>query len=206
MSLESRYELVLSRESSLAQAVANRVVDKPLMSAWMILIPIVFVQYLLSARELRDVAKVFVREFMLTKRLALEAALEMARGAMPKEDALAGQLSAEWGSEAEPAEKEIRAKQRAEIELLIDHFTRLLAADGDSYPALVRNAYRGRADYAAFLERLHRAESEINRAAVRAFATTEGFEETIAKTETVTRKLRWEETDALFGPGARDED
>ena len=204
MSLESRYELVLSRETGLAQAVADQVVDKPLISAWMILIPIVFVQYLISSRELRAVARAFVREFMLTKRLALEAAREMAESGMPREDALGGRLSAEWNDEVEPAKREIRNMQRAEIELLIDHYTRLLAAEGESYPSLVKSAYRTRADYAGLLERLHDAEREVNQAAVRAFGTTEGFTETITKAEATTRKLRRHEMDTLFPPSATD--
>ena len=198
MSLTSRYELVLSQESNLAHAVANKVVDKPLISAWMILIPIVFVQYLLSTRELKEVAKAFAREFVLTKRLALEVALEMERNGMAKEEAVTSHLAAEWGDEIEPAKKEVREQQRREIELLVDHYSWLLRADGDSYPSLVEFAYGGRTAYAGFLERLHAAEGEVNRASVDAFGTTDGFKETIAKTATATKELRRKELDTLF--------
>ena len=200
MSIESRYELVLSRETSFAHAVANQVVDKPLISAWMILIPIVFVQYLLSSRELTAVANAFVREFMLTKKLALEVALEMIREGVSKDDALTARLSAERWDEAEAAGKEIRRKQLEEIELLVDHYARLLAAEGDSYPALVRNSYGARADYAAFQKRLHHAESQVNQSAVRAFEATDGFTETITKTENTNRDLRRKELDSIFPP------
>jgi len=198
MSLTSRYELVLSRELGLAHAVANKVVDKPLISAWMILIPIVFVQYLLSSRELRAVAQAFAREFVLTKRLALEVALEMERNGLAKEDAVTSRLSAEWGDETEPAKKEIREQQRREIELLVDHYLWLLRADGDSYPSLVKLAYGGRTAYAGFLERLHAAEGEVNRASVDAFGTAEGYKETIAKADNAATGLRRKELDTLF--------
>jgi hypothetical protein len=198
MSLSSRYELVLSRERGLAHAVANKVVDKPLISAWMILIPIVFVQYLISSRELRAVAQAFAREFVLTKKLALETALEMERSGMPKEDALTSHLSAEWGDEIEPAKKEIRERQRNEVELLVDHYVLLLRAEGGDYPSLVRQAYGNRAAYAEFLERLHEAESAVNRASVQAFESTEGFKETSAKAETAATGLRHKELDTLF--------
>ena len=202
MSLESRYELVLSQETGFAWAVANRVVDKPPISVWMILIPILFVQYLISSRELKEVARAFIREFMLTKRLALDMARDMEIGGLTKEEALIARLPPEWGDEAEPTKKEIRARQHAEIEVLVDHYRRLLVVDGENFALMVRNAYPSRDDYAAFLERLFHAESEVNRAAVRAFGEIEGFQETIAKAETAARELRWNETKKIFPSGA----
>ena len=198
MSLTSRYELVLSRELGLAQAVANKVVDKPLISVWMILIPIVFVQYLISSRELREVAKAFAREFVLTKRLALEAALEIERNGFSKEEAVAGRLADEWSDEIEPSKKEIREHQHNEVELLVDHYVLLLHAEGNDYPSLVKYAYGDRAAYAAFLERLHDAERAVNRAAVDAFGSTEGFKENIAKADSAATGLRRKELDTLF--------
>lgn len=198
MSLESRYELVLSRETGFAWSVANRVVDKPIISVWMILIPILLVQYLISSRELKEVARAFAREFMLTKRLALEMARDMEIGGLTKEKALIARLPPEWAGEAAPTRTEIRARQRAEIEVLIDHYRRLLVVDGENFALLVRNAYPSRDDYMAFLERLFHAESEVNRAAVRAFGETEGFQETIAKAETATRELRSKEMETIF--------
>ncbi len=202
MSVESRYELVLSQETGFAWAVANRVVDKPLISVWMILIPILLVQYVISSRELKEVARAFVREFMLTKRLALDMARDMEIGGLTKEEALTVRLPAEWEEEAEPTRKEIRARQRAEIEVLIDHYRRLLVVDGENFALMVRNAYLCRDDYVAFLEQLLHAESAVNRAAVRAFGETEGFKETIAKAETATRELRWNEMKTIFPSGA----
>ena len=202
MSLESRYELVLSQETGFAWAVANRVVDKPPISVWMILIPILFVQYLISSRELKEVARAFVREFMLTKRVALDMARDMEIGGLTKEKALIARLPPEWEDEAAPARMEIRARQRAEIEVLIDHYRRLLVVDGENFALMVRNAYGCRDEYAAFLKQLFHAESEVNRAAVRAFGETEGFKETIAKAETATRELRWNETKKIFPSGA----
>jgi hypothetical protein len=198
MSLESRFELVLARESGVAKAVAKRVVDKPLLSAWMIVLPIIFVQYMISSRDLNAVARAFAREFMLTKRLALEMAREMAENGTAKEAAVTACLSAEWPDEVEPARMEIRERQRTEVDLLVDHYGRLLAADGDSFPSLVKNAYRDRDDYAAFLERLYLAEREVNGAAVDAFGETEDFKETCAKAEAAARELRQAELDLLF--------
>ena len=202
MSLKTRYELALSRETGFAWAVANRVVDKPPISVWMILIPILLVQYIISSRELKEVARAFVREFMLTKRLALEMARDMEVGGLTREEVLISRLPAEWGDEAAPAKVEIRARQRAEIEVLIDHYRRLLAVEGENFALMVRNAYPSRDDYLAFLERLFHAEGEVNRAAVRAFGETEGFKETIAKTEAATRELRSREIETIFPAGA----
>ena len=60
---------------------------------------------------------------------------------------------------------EIRQEQLKEIDLLIDHYGRLLNSEGDDYDSLVFNAYRTPQQLTDFFERLQKAEESVGRAA-----------------------------------------
>jgi type II secretory pathway predicted ATPase ExeA len=49
-----------------------------------------------------------------------------------------------------------------QINLLMDHYIRLLQAEGDHYPKIVRNAYKTRDSFMGYLQRLAAAEQEVN--------------------------------------------
>ncbi len=198
MSIETRYELIFSQERRFADLLADKIVDRPRLSAWMIVIPIIFVQYLLGYRQYKPALEAVAKEFMTTKKAALNAAFDMVERGIPKEQALAGCLPSSEGGYAEPA-KEIRRKQLKEIDLLIDHYVKLLKAEGDSYHSLLKNAYLTRISYERFLNLLQQAEKEVNRAANRAFSqTTRNFSEMLSKTEEAAEALRTAEMNTVF--------
>ncbi|MCK7506199.1 MAG: NF038143 family protein [Desulfobacterales bacterium] len=60
------------------------------------------------------------------------------------------------------------------LKALVEYYTDLLAADGDSFEALVRSAYRNRTDYLLTLNRLNTVEKEFYAALKPQMAATEG--------------------------------
>lgn len=200
MSIATRYELILSRERRFADLLADEIVERPRLSAWMIMIPIIFVQYLLGYRQYKPALDAVAKEFMTTKKAALNAAFDMVERGVPKEQALTRCLSSPEGGYAEPA-KEIRRKQLKEIDLLVDHYVKLLKAEGDSYQSLLKNAYLTRIGHERFLDLLQQAEIEVNRAASRAFSQTKDFSEMLSKTEAAAEALRTAEMNTVFPAG-----
>lgn len=197
-SLEDRYRLVLSREQVYSRKVAIQVIEKPKLSVWMVLIPILFLHYIYRYQRFQAGVEEFAREFVYTRKLALDAALNSIKSGIGKPDAIL--RASDFYNKTGLADKAagVRQKQMKEIEVLFDHYERLLKAEGDSYESLLRHAYVTGAGYMQFLSQLQKAEREVNRAVMHAFSRKEGFSEIISRIETVVEELRMEEVEKIF--------
>lgn len=175
LSVNAKYRLILEREEQFAKALAYRVVDPPEMSPWLVIAPfyIIFVWY--QNHRLRAGAETFSQEFLVTKKHALSAALDLAAGGgRDKRQALEAFRDTGENHPNQAAVRAVRLRQTAEMELLIDHYVRLLQADGTSYDDLVKDAYQTRSAYLDFTERLEQAEKAVICEAVRLTAKAEG--------------------------------
>jgi hypothetical protein len=175
------------------------VIEQPPITAWEILIPIVFLYNFFRIKRAREI---FTLNFLFTKKLALEAAFDMTKKGANKEEAMArvkektGQILA---SDKEGIySSKIRQKQMREIELLIDHYFKLLNAEGKDYATMVENTYQGQENYAAFLEQLGQVEREVIRAATQTVKTSSASI-VASKMEEITVKIRKAEIQRIFG-------
>jgi len=196
--LDTKYENILSQERSLAKTVANVVIGQNPVSVWDVLIPIVFLFSFLKFKRAREA---FTLNFMFTKKLALEAAFDMIKKGETKEEAMArikDKTSHILASDQKGIYSvKIRQKQMREIDLLIDHYHRLLHAEGKNYPSMVKNAYGSWKDYAAFLKQLEQAEKEVNRAAMQTLRTSSA-PEIVSRMEETTDRVRTAEVERIF--------
>ena len=96
----------------------------------------------------------------------------------------------------------IRREQLKEIELLIDHYSRLIQAQGRDYAALVVHAYRNRDGYTRFNGQLAAAESAVTQAA-RHTLGHQTDEEMAAKIQSAADGLRRQETETIFNRNPR---
>jgi hypothetical protein len=137
-SVDAKYQLILSREEAFAKGVAMQVLSKPTISAWMILSPIIFIDYIFRYQKFKAGLETFVREFMYTKRLALDAALDSIKSGAQKPDAI--QRVLDFYNKVGIADKAagVRQKQMKEIELLFDHYVQLLKTEGDGYESVLK--------------------------------------------------------------------
>jgi hypothetical protein len=197
--LDTKYENILAKERTLAKTVANAVIGQNPVAVWEVLIPIVFLFGFLKFKRARET---FALNFMFTKKLALEAAFGMIKKGETKEEALArikDKTSHLLASDQKGIYSvKIRQKQMREIDLLIDHYHKLLNAEGKTYPSMVKNGYRDRKDYAAFLKHLEQAEREVNRAATQTLRTSSA-PEIVAKMEEAADRVRSAEVERIFG-------
>jgi hypothetical protein len=91
----------------------------------------------------------------------------------------------------------IRQEQMQEIDLLIDHYSRLLKTDGKDYILLVVNAYQNRQNYTAFLKQLDIAEKNVSKAA-RLTLGDQTDTAALARLEDALARARLAEVDHIF--------
>lgn len=195
--LDRKCQSILNRELQFAHTVALRLVDKPELSVWMILIPIIFLHFMYRAQKFRTGLGAITRELFASRELALTLARE----------------SLEAGAEApDPAERfpdgtDTRMGEQlreAEIHLsrvLIGHYRRLLKASGDSYEALVRAAYGNEGRYREeFLRLLVEAEERIAAFAREAAEDIPEARQTLTRMEAARQELREADVKLCFAP------
>jgi hypothetical protein len=193
--LERRCELILAHATQFARAVAARTVERPPLSVWMILIPIVFLHYMHRAQKYKAAVELFSAELVRTHRLALEVARDMAAGGTTEPPE---RVPSAPGSELTAAGREIRNAEIRQVQLLSRHYRRLLAASGEDYAGLVKNAYGDPAGYRGFLAGLEAAEQELMAAVRRAEPQSPAVDEILGRMQAVLRKLRMDEVELLF--------
>ena len=186
---------IAAHEQRLANFVAAKVIDKPELSIWMILIPVIFVYFFYRLRKVTDGRKEFAYNFMITRRRALDAAYDgLESGHSPDPNQLCRISSS-------PAET---YREYAEwLKLLLRHYKNLMQADGNSMEELIRSVYHTRANYLLFLHQLHRAEKQFNAALAPHLGDSIKEVKTIVKVmESQSEAYRREEAEEIF-PGIR---
>ena len=200
--LDTKHENILAQERALAKTVASAVIGQSPITAWDVLIPIVFVFNVLKFKRAREV---FTLNFLFTKKLALQEAFDMVKRGQSRDDAL-GQIR-DRTSQILASDKKgiysikIRQKQMREMELLLDHYSRLLNADGKDYASMVKHAYRTRQNFSAFVKELEGIEKEVNRAASQT-AGTASAPDIVSRMEETAGRLRAAQVETIFGSAA----
>lgn len=184
----------------MARTLAVSLIKPKPLTVWEIMIPVIFI---LNYVKLKHSRELFVQNQMFTKKMALDAALDMKKKDLPKETALA-QIDARTQELVTTVpdgiySEDIRKQQLVEIDALIDHYSLLLNAPGTDYAALVTHAYRSAADYSSFLEALQSAEKAVISAAHRTLGA-QADTQTAAKIESMTESMRSAELNNLYPP------
>ena len=199
ISLKKKYERILARERALANSVARSAVAPRPFGVWDFMIPVIFILNFMKGKHAREL---FIQNYIFTKQLALEAAFDILSRTMSREEAMARIESKTrdlLDSEArEIYSNEIRREQLKEIDLLINHYLKLLESDGDDYMSFVAHAYRDGQHYAIFLEQLMAAEKKVSQAAQQTLGDKANIA-TLSAIETATARIRMAEVEKVFG-------
>lgn len=196
--LNTKYKCILSQEQSWADSLARLIKKARPITVWEVMIPILII---FNYARTKTALEIFARNFLFTKELALKAAREMMTSGLNKEKVLAAiedQTRDLLATVKEGIYSEvIRRKQLKEIDLLIDHYVRLLQAEGRDYASLVINAYQSRKNYTAFLDQLKGAEREVNLSALETVGP-KGDPEFVARIEQAADILRAASAEKIF--------
>ncbi len=187
----------------MAKSVAIQAIKPKPFSVWEVMIPVIFILSYMRTRENREI---FAQNLLFTKKMALEAAFDMVKKEQSREVVMnrinsktEGLLSSVPDGVYSDA---IRQEQLKEIDLLIDHYCRLLKAAGKDYAALVMEAYQTKAAYIDLQEKLKAAEKKVTEAA-RQTLGTQTDSDMVARIETATDRLRREEVETIFSSTSR---
>ncbi|PID40649.1 MAG: hypothetical protein CR984_02095 [Proteobacteria bacterium] len=149
-------DLILAGERRVAAMVSARVIEKPKLAVWMILIPVFFVFYFWQLSRYSDGRKTFSAKFMMTRQRTLDEVLRSIEAGVDTNIPAVVQVA--------DIPDEIRKDYRGWVALLADHYRDLIQAHGNSYAALVRSAYKSRTNYLLFLNRLNQVERDFDAA------------------------------------------
>lgn len=196
--LDKRYRAILAQERSWAVSVARMVIKPRPISVWEFLIPVLLI---FSFAKTKSEKEVIIQNLLFTKQLALEAALDMAKNGLNREEVLFS-IKDKTSSLVNTVEdgiysEEIRLKQLKEINLLIDHYCRLLNAEGENYASLVINVYQALESFTNFLAQLKALEKEVNLAAMQTLGSR-ADPELVAGMEETTDRVRMVVAQKIF--------
>jgi hypothetical protein len=196
--LKKKFDVILARERQMAKSIAFQAIKPKPFSVWEVLIPVIFILSFMRSKEQREI---FAQNLMFTKKMALEAAFEMLHKKQSKEAVLRRIASKTQDLLASVAggvySEAIRQKQMQEIDLLIDHYGKLMGGDGGNYVTLVASAYRTREDYEVFLDRLTSAERRVTEAA-RETLGNQTDDQMVARIDTASDRFRRQEVETIY--------
>jgi hypothetical protein len=192
-----RYDLIWNHENQFAYKVAKQVLQKPPISVWLVLMPILFLFYAHKIQQYKAGIHNFSKGLMRTKILALDSALEEINTGRNDNKVKNNFVSPEPETSIEAMR--VRNQQLAEFELLKLHYGKLLRQQGTSYRALVRQAYQASGDYRLFLNQLMQIEKEVMEAVLQAYHPKEEDRTVTQKMQEAMQALREEDLEEIFG-------
>jgi len=194
--MESKYDKILSVEESFAREVALGVHVTKSLTVWHHLIPGMFIiDFLRRGSEIKR----YSYHFMFPRKLALDAAQAMTQGEEKSQRLLqAEQEGKTWLNSLNLYSEGLHRSQMAVVNLLVDHYTKLLKAESESYYGLIENAYTTRENYEAFLSSLALAEEDVDRNIIETPGKTEKLRERLIAEKMQVEKQRKKHTDKIF--------
>jgi len=201
--LKKKYDMILRHESAIARSVALAVIKPKPLSVWEVIIPILFIFGYMKSKESREV---FAQNILFTKKMAMQAALDMLKKGQTRESVMERIESKTRDMIASVPggiySEEIRREQLKEIDLLFNHYCRLMNSEGDDYNSLVFNTYRTPDQLADFFRQLQDAEDRVGRAAHNTLGS-DADTHTLESMQAAMKKSRFKETEKIFGTPLR---
>lgn len=194
--MRKQYDIIVSAEKEFARAVALGVLVTGPVSVWQTLIPFMFI---LDFLRRGGVVRLYVNNFMFPRKMAIDAALDINSGEdREKRLVRVEEETREWLNTLKLYSQGLHRNQVEVILLLIEHYERLLNADGETYNSLVKNTYNNRENYETFLSRLSLTEKEIDRAIIEQSGESKNLCEKLLAEQLQVEKRRKISADEIF--------
>jgi len=162
--MNNKYELIVAAEKQFAREVTLGVIVQQPLSVWHYLMPGMFIVDFL--RRTSAISR-YTKHFMFPRQLALDAARHLLQG-YEKAD-IKSRLSADiekWLNSLNLYSVRLAEAQQHAVDVLIEHYSKLLGVEGTSHYELIEYAYITRQVYEAHVTELASAEAEIDRAII----------------------------------------
>jgi len=189
--MEMKKNLIIAYEEMQAQRLANKVIFRPPLAIWYIIIPVIFLHYFYRLQIYSQNRKEFVTHYMRARKRTIEA---VANALADGRNMTINEVTAHTRTPTEAT-----AEYNAWIRALIDHYTVLLQAKGKDFDELLRLAYHSRSNYLLFANRLNKTEKQLNKALTPSLAAeNNNVGKTISLIEQQVQQMRREEADRIF--------
>ena len=190
------YQVVLSTEESFSRSVALGLWMKRPLSAWHFLLPGMFVWDIINRRR---AIQQYSSLFLFPRKLALDAALQTI-GGKDRETLLSKTEMEiqEWLSVQKVYTPRVLRGHMEQIRILLDHYSQLLQAEGESYSRLIRNTYRAREKFEGYLARLSAAEREVDQGLAEIRGGTAESWDRLRAEQVQVAQLRQKEVNRIF--------
>ena len=157
-----KYDIIIDAEQQFAREVCLGVIYLRPPSAWYYLIPGMFIfDFLRRSSTIRKYSETFI----FPRKLALEGARSLTAG--ETRAAIDSHLEVEiknWLTAHRLDSQDLLQAQKETVDLLMDHYLKLLQADGESYVDLIEQAYSSRENFEAHLQQIAAAENKVDQA------------------------------------------
>lgn len=192
---------IWTHESNQAEQIARTLIGAAhTIPMWKrVLFPLALVDLLDLRRKIKNTRQ----NLLFTKRLAFQAAQAVSDG--HDRSLTLGQVDAKTRevltSQSQGVYTEtIRRKQLKEVELLVDHYLKLIQSQSTTYDAMIRNVYESEELFREFLRRLERRENDVIQAAVSTVKTGSRKERIswFKKVQNEIREARMKDVQRIF--------
>lgn len=194
--MERQYRIILDAEASVARRVALGVIVKRPVKPLLQLIPGMFIiDFLRRTGKIRR----FTRFYLPPRQQTLDAARALAGG--EKKEAVLADLERKlqiWLDMQRLSGEAVLQALSALTGFLVEHYKRLLEADGEFYPSLVQAAYGSKAAYRAFLDGLYERERAYIQAISERFEGRESIQRQLIEEQIEAEEQRNKEIDGIF--------
>lgn len=196
MELLKNYNLILQNEENFARLVALGLWIKRPISPWHYLLPGMFIfDYLRRSAMVKN----YSAAFLFPRQLALDLSLRVLEGAERKQLMLeAGEKIKEWLDAHKLYSAEIQDRHMAQISILMEHYVKLLKADGNEYTLLIKKTYGNKTSYEKFLMNLTTAENYIDLAIANHLGNKEEIIKRLEAEREQVAELRKKEMENIF--------
>jgi hypothetical protein len=191
-----KYKMILMTEEKLAREVTLGVIVTRPLTVWHYIIPGMFIiDFLRRGSALRK----YTQHFMFPRKLAIDAAQALVQG--EDEAAVSSHIESEtrsWLNSLDLYTPGLFDAQLTVIKLLIEHYGKLLNADGVSVYALIKAAFERRDNFQKHIDELTAAEAEVDRELIAKLGETDKLKEKIIAEQKQLEERRQKIAEEVF--------
>ncbi|MDJ0818624.1 MAG: NF038143 family protein [Desulfobacterales bacterium] len=156
-----KYNLIMDAEQQFAREVTLGVIVTRPLTAWHYLIPGFFIiDFLRRGSAIRQ----YTQHFMFPRKLAINVAAAQLQGQTDQTVSMDSSDSVKsWLESLNLYSPELVQAHLALIDILSEHYLKLLTTEGDEFNTLIERAYPDRGHFEEFIETITAAENEVDR-------------------------------------------
>ena len=196
IAIMEKYHMILADEEQFAREVTLGVIVTRPLTAWHYIIPGIFViDFLRRGSAIRR----YTKHFMYPRQLALEAARALSE--QEEHSSIPAHFEEDvslWLNELKLFSPELVQAHLNLIDVLVEHYSKLLSAEGDAFYLLVEHAYQNRENFTAFIDQITAAEKAVDEKVIEKLGGDEKVKAKILAEQQQIEKRRQKMLDDIF--------